>query len=164
MLDTTEIIDWFLGISCRWLKWYENCANFDEDYKIYLWLLGFASRSPRPQRGILTTKLQPLLIIILTTDFYHLFIIKRIFYKNRLWLLGFEPGTPRPQRGILTTKQQPLLIIILTTDFYHLFIIKRIFYKNRLWLLGFEPRSPRPQRGILTTKLQPHFRDNFIIK
>ncbi|KAK7389256.1 hypothetical protein VNO78_24098 [Psophocarpus tetragonolobus] len=30
MLDTTEIIEWFLGISCRWLKWYENCANFDE--------------------------------------------------------------------------------------------------------------------------------------
>ncbi|CAJ1943498.1 unnamed protein product [Sphenostylis stenocarpa] len=30
MLDTTEIIDWFSGISCRWLKWYENCANFDE--------------------------------------------------------------------------------------------------------------------------------------
>ncbi|QCD81231.1 hypothetical protein DEO72_LG2g1556 [Vigna unguiculata] len=32
MLDTTEIIDWFLGISCRWLKWYENCANFDESH------------------------------------------------------------------------------------------------------------------------------------
>ncbi|XP_020227302.1 nuclear intron maturase 4, mitochondrial [Cajanus cajan] len=30
MLDTTEIIDWFSGISCRWLKWYENCSNFDE--------------------------------------------------------------------------------------------------------------------------------------
>lgn len=30
MLDTTEIIDWFSGISCRWLKWHENCANFDE--------------------------------------------------------------------------------------------------------------------------------------
>ncbi|XP_027334967.1 nuclear intron maturase 4, mitochondrial isoform X2 [Abrus precatorius] len=30
MQDTTEIIDWFSGIACRWLKWYENCANFDE--------------------------------------------------------------------------------------------------------------------------------------
>ena len=29
---------------------------------IYLWLLGFEPRSPRPQRGILTTKLQPLLL------------------------------------------------------------------------------------------------------
>ncbi|KAJ0096900.1 hypothetical protein Patl1_27711 [Pistacia atlantica] len=25
-----------------------------------MWLLGFEPRSPRPQRGILTTKLQPL--------------------------------------------------------------------------------------------------------
>lgn len=30
MLDTSEIIDWFSGIACRWLKWYENCANFNE--------------------------------------------------------------------------------------------------------------------------------------
>ncbi|KAK7330688.1 hypothetical protein VNO77_24886 [Canavalia gladiata] len=30
MLDTAEIIDWFSGIACRWLKWYENCANIDE--------------------------------------------------------------------------------------------------------------------------------------
>ncbi|KAL2321632.1 hypothetical protein Fmac_026011 [Flemingia macrophylla] len=30
MLDTTEIIDWFSGILRRWLKWYENCSNFDE--------------------------------------------------------------------------------------------------------------------------------------
>ncbi|XP_061367116.1 nuclear intron maturase 4, mitochondrial isoform X2 [Gastrolobium bilobum] len=30
MQDTTEIIDWFSGIACRWLKWYENCANFNE--------------------------------------------------------------------------------------------------------------------------------------
>lgn len=28
--DTTEIIDWFSGIVCRWLKWYENCANLNE--------------------------------------------------------------------------------------------------------------------------------------
>ncbi|KAJ1432603.1 Domain X [Sesbania bispinosa] len=28
--DTSEIIDWFSGIACRWLKWYENCANFSE--------------------------------------------------------------------------------------------------------------------------------------
>ncbi|OIW01802.1 hypothetical protein TanjilG_03940 [Lupinus angustifolius] len=28
--DTTEIIDWFSGIVCRWLKWYEGCANFNE--------------------------------------------------------------------------------------------------------------------------------------
>lgn len=30
MHDTGEIIDWFSGIACRWLKWYENCANFNE--------------------------------------------------------------------------------------------------------------------------------------
>lgn len=30
MLDTNEIIDWFSAISCRWLKWYENCANLEE--------------------------------------------------------------------------------------------------------------------------------------
>ncbi|CAJ2638749.1 unnamed protein product [Trifolium pratense] len=30
MHDTSEIIDWFSGIACRWLKWYENCANFNE--------------------------------------------------------------------------------------------------------------------------------------
>ncbi|KAM1456791.1 hypothetical protein ACFX2I_034041 [Malus domestica] len=27
-----------------------------------MWLLGFEPRSPRPQRGILTTKLQPLML------------------------------------------------------------------------------------------------------
>ncbi|CAJ2672643.1 unnamed protein product [Trifolium pratense] len=30
MHDTSEIIDWFSGIACRWQKWYENCANFNE--------------------------------------------------------------------------------------------------------------------------------------
>lgn len=30
MHDTSEIIDWFSGIACRWLKWYEDCANFNE--------------------------------------------------------------------------------------------------------------------------------------
>lgn len=30
MQDTDEIVDWFSGIACRWLKWYENCANFSE--------------------------------------------------------------------------------------------------------------------------------------
>ncbi|CAI8595956.1 unnamed protein product [Vicia faba] len=30
MHDTSEIIDWFSGIACRWLKWYENCTNFNE--------------------------------------------------------------------------------------------------------------------------------------
>jgi len=30
MHDTGEIIDWFSGIACRWLKWYGNCANFNE--------------------------------------------------------------------------------------------------------------------------------------
>ncbi|XP_057458393.1 nuclear intron maturase 4, mitochondrial [Lotus japonicus] len=30
MQDTTEIVDWFEGIACRWLKWYENCANFSD--------------------------------------------------------------------------------------------------------------------------------------
>ncbi|KAK2385992.1 nuclear intron maturase 3, mitochondrial [Trifolium repens] len=30
MHDTSEIIDWFSGIACRWVKWYENCANFNE--------------------------------------------------------------------------------------------------------------------------------------
>ena len=30
MHDTGEIIDWFSGIACRWLKWYESCANFNE--------------------------------------------------------------------------------------------------------------------------------------
>ena len=39
------------------------------DYKTKLWLLGFEPRSPRPQRGILTTKLQPQHGYLLITKF-----------------------------------------------------------------------------------------------
>ncbi|XP_054815247.1 nuclear intron maturase 4, mitochondrial-like [Prosopis cineraria] len=28
--DTAEIIDWFSGIVRRWLRWYQNCVNFNE--------------------------------------------------------------------------------------------------------------------------------------
>ncbi|XP_022146068.1 nuclear intron maturase 4, mitochondrial isoform X2 [Momordica charantia] len=28
--DNTQIIDWFLGVYRRWLKWYSNCSNFSE--------------------------------------------------------------------------------------------------------------------------------------
>ncbi|KAK4285309.1 hypothetical protein QN277_002023 [Acacia crassicarpa] len=28
--DTAEIIDWFSGIVLRWLRWYQNCVNFNE--------------------------------------------------------------------------------------------------------------------------------------
>ncbi|KAF7824769.1 nuclear intron maturase 4, mitochondrial [Senna tora] len=28
--DTNEIIDWFSGIVRRWLRWYDNCVNFNE--------------------------------------------------------------------------------------------------------------------------------------
>ena len=35
-----------------------------------VWLLGFEPRSPRPQRGILTTKLQPLCCLVVTKIIY----------------------------------------------------------------------------------------------
>ena len=41
----------------------ENKRNNEEsktEWSEKMWLLGFEPRSPRPQRGILTTKLQPL--------------------------------------------------------------------------------------------------------
>ena len=38
----------------------EGANQKDRHKKTYVWLLGFEPRSPRPQRGILTTKLQPL--------------------------------------------------------------------------------------------------------
>ncbi|XP_038882004.1 nuclear intron maturase 4, mitochondrial isoform X3 [Benincasa hispida] len=28
--DNTQIIDWFLGVSRRWFRWYNNCSNFSE--------------------------------------------------------------------------------------------------------------------------------------
>lgn len=28
--DNSQIIDWFSGIVCRWLKWYRECDNFNE--------------------------------------------------------------------------------------------------------------------------------------
>jgi hypothetical protein len=38
-------------------------------HKKQLWLLGFEPRSPRPQRGILTTKLQPLCCAVVYLSF-----------------------------------------------------------------------------------------------
>ncbi|GAB2294787.1 hypothetical protein Dimus_028980 [Dionaea muscipula] len=28
--DSSQIIDWFSGIVCRWLRWYRDCDNFEE--------------------------------------------------------------------------------------------------------------------------------------
>ncbi|GMY12496.1 nuclear intron maturase 4, mitochondrial isoform X1 [Fagus crenata] len=28
--DNTQIIDWFSGVVCRWLRWYSECDNFSE--------------------------------------------------------------------------------------------------------------------------------------
>ncbi|GMH06700.1 hypothetical protein Nepgr_008540 [Nepenthes gracilis] len=30
LLDSSQIIDWFSGIVCRWLRWYRDCDNFDD--------------------------------------------------------------------------------------------------------------------------------------
>ena len=41
------------------IHWSERMKNDGNKMKHTMWLLGFEPRSPRPQRGILTTKLQP---------------------------------------------------------------------------------------------------------
>ena len=50
-----------------------------------MWLLGFEPRSPRPQRGILTTKLQPLCAHCITYLLIIIIITSMIEMSCNIW-------------------------------------------------------------------------------
>ena len=50
-----------------------------------LWLLGFEPRSPRPQRGILTTKLQPLCCAVGSCKLTRCLNNSQFLNKPRIW-------------------------------------------------------------------------------
>ena len=161
--------------------WIQRQREYIQDSLNFVWLLGFEPRSPRPQRGILTTKLNynHKILTILNID------SSTISYTWLCLREGFEATTQNfnnknvnsriPKVNNLTIRiskicDQHIMFSLVWIYEFHVnskqFLIylqgEQYIYNilNFMWFVGFEPRSQQAQRRILTTTLQPRYLNN----